>query len=97
MQDCGGTTTPVCGNGTCQPPTETNATCPSDCPPSGPVCGDTVCDMAGGENSTTCPGDCTASSTCPADPTECFLCLIEPTLCPPGLDQTTCQACITMM
>lgn len=52
--------------------------------------------MAGGENSTNCPGDCGGSQggNCPADPTECFLCILEPTFCPAGLDEATCTACI---
>lgn len=45
----------VCGDGTCDI-TEGNATCPNDCPPSGPACGDGACN--GAESSVTCPADC---------------------------------------
>lgn len=84
----------VCGNATCEG--NEPSTCPSDCGGGGggAVCGNGTCEMAAGENSTNCAGDCSASGgTCPADPTECLLCLVDPLFCPSGLDQATCQAC----
>ena len=49
---CGSDTTPdPCGNGVCDAPTETNASCPVDC-----NCGDAVCDVA--EDRTSCTEDC---------------------------------------
>lgn len=94
-QDCGNSATPICGNQMCENG-ETLQNCPNDCSAGVPVCGDSTCDMAGGENSTNCPGDCGGNQggNCPADPLECFGCLIEPSLCPAGLDQAACEACI---
>lgn len=40
-EDCGADC-PICGNGVCEPPTETTETCAPDCPPCN--CGDGVCD-----------------------------------------------------
>ncbi|MBM4352742.1 MAG: hypothetical protein FJ109_02945, partial [Deltaproteobacteria bacterium] len=33
---------PVCGNGKCEPPTESNANCPADCPASAYKAGDVI-------------------------------------------------------
>jgi len=67
-----------CGDGSCNG-SETNATCPQDCP-AGPVCGNGQCES--GETATGCPADCGStgpvcgnqscesgetSSSCPAD------------------------------
>ncbi|MBM4342019.1 MAG: hypothetical protein FJ100_01380 [Deltaproteobacteria bacterium] len=52
-----GATTPVCGNGTCEPG-ETASTCAQDC--KGAVCGNNVCE-APGENAETCAKDCKSS------------------------------------
>lgn len=101
--DCGGGNTAVCGNAACETG-ETNATCPQDCPPAGPVCGDTVCDMAGGENSTNCPGDCTGGGggggggniDCNDEVVlfSCFACLSDPTSCSGfGVTEEDCAAC----
>jgi hypothetical protein len=99
MQDCGGQTTPVCGNGACEGPSETTANCPMDCHAAGPICGDAVCDMAGGENSTNCPGDCTGGGgTLDCNDQNvllaCFACVLDPTTCVPPADATSCAACI---
>jgi hypothetical protein len=95
--DCGGTTNPVCGDGNCQAP-ESNATCASDCPATGPICGDATCDMAGGENSTNCPGDCTTSGVDCMDPIlllGCALCLDDPGVCSILMvTQADCEACV---
>ena len=93
--DCGGTTNPVCGDGNCQAP-ETNATCASDCPATGPICGDGTCDMAGGENSTNCPGDCTTSTLdCQAQETQlqCFACILTAQCTAPYTEQA-CTDCL---
>lgn len=89
--DCGASA--VCGNGTCEGG-ESNASCSSDCPLSA-VCGDGTCDTAGGEDSGTCPGDCSGSTggQCPSDQTVCFLCLLDPSFCM-GVDQATCESCL---
>jgi hypothetical protein len=97
-QDCGGTSNPVCGNGSCEGPTETNATCAQDCPPSGPVCGDNVCDMAGGENSSNCPGDCTGGGSIDCNDQmvliACVACLLDPTGCSAlGVTEADCLTC----
>jgi len=44
-----------CGDGTCNPESETSATCPADCPS---VCGDKACTRT--ENVENCPVDCKA-------------------------------------
>jgi len=98
MADCGSggnnNPTETCGNGTCEG--NEPSTCPADCPPAA-VCGNGTCEMAAGETSSNCAGDCTSSGgTCPADPTECVLCLLDPMFCPAGLDQATCTACALM-
>lgn len=49
---------PLCGNGTCEAVYETCTSCPQDCAACGPVCGDHVCDEAGGETCSTCETDC---------------------------------------
>jgi len=56
-KDCGGTTGPVCGNGTCEQG-EDEANCPSDCEPAVWPCGDGKCGL--GENYENCPDDCTS-------------------------------------
>ena len=52
---CGGSTGPVCGDGTCDGG-ETATSCPADCATTGPVCGDGTC--AAGETAASCPADC---------------------------------------
>lgn len=48
---------PVCGDGKCEPPTETYTDCPSDCPKPLPVCGDEKCEPPT-ETYANCPSDC---------------------------------------
>ncbi|MBS1118857.1 MAG: hypothetical protein H6Q90_1085 [Deltaproteobacteria bacterium] len=96
--DCGGQVTPVCGNSACEAPSETTANCPSDCPATGPVCGDAVCDAAGGETSANCPGDCTGGSTIDcADQNVvllCVACFLDPTACVAPVTVEACTACV---
>ena len=47
----------VCGDGQCTPG-ESCGSCPSDCPSSGPVCGNGVCEAGAGEDCIGCPADC---------------------------------------
>ncbi len=49
----------VCGDGTCQP-SETMASCPSDCSGGAAVCGDAICQAT--ETPQTCPSDCSTGS-----------------------------------
>jgi hypothetical protein len=102
-QDCGANN-PVCGNGSCQGPSETNASCPADCPPAGPICGDAVCDMAGGENSTNCPGDCMGGGGGNIDCNDdaivfaCGACLFEPGACSVfGVTEADCLSCVGLL
>lgn len=100
--DCGNgnPSNPVCGNGTCEA-NESPATCASDCQASGPVCGDGTCDMAGGENSSNCAGDCAGGGGGGSlDCSDfgilfaCASCMDDPSTCAPlGVDQTSCQQC----
>ena len=75
----------VCGNGTCES-SESNATCPSDCPAT-QACGDLVCQS--GETTVNCPFDCPPSgcnngtcastenaTTCPQDCDPATKCMI---------------------
>jgi hypothetical protein len=55
----GGSTGPVCGDGTCDSG-ESKASCPSDCGTTSPKCGDGLCN--GTETKASCPGDCGTSS-----------------------------------
>ncbi len=47
---------PRCGDGSCDPGSETPCLCPTDCGACPPSCGDGACDV--GEGSTGCPEDC---------------------------------------
>ncbi len=96
VQDCGAPS--PCPNGTCDVG-ETNISCPMDCPAAGPICGDTICDMAGGENSTNCPGDCMGGGGAldcndPNVALSCFFCASDPTQCSAlGVDPAGCATC----
>jgi len=71
-KDCGGSTGPVCGDGSCDGG-ETAATCPADCGTTGSVCGDGACDA--GETAATCPADCGSTpSTCDGGITDVGCC-----------------------
>jgi len=54
-------TGPICGDGICEEARscESSITCPSDCC-TAPTCGNGVCELACGENSSNCLGDCLA-------------------------------------
>lgn len=64
---------PVCGDGTCEEPYETEETCAADCS----SCGDGICQFNGTEP-VTCPQDCCGDGVC--DPGEADVC---PTDCNP--------------
>jgi len=58
QSDCGAAA--ACGNSTCETG-ESTATCPADCPASGPVCGDGTCTAP--ETAANCPDDCSTSGS----------------------------------
>jgi V8-like Glu-specific endopeptidase len=60
LKACGGTTSPVCGNGTCENG-ESEVSCPADCT-TGPVCGNGTCES--GETSASCAADCYVAPVC---------------------------------
>jgi hypothetical protein len=61
----------VCGDGDCTPG-ERCTTCSADCPGSGPVCGNGICETGGGEDCLGCPADCRGQTT--GNPSNRFCC-----------------------
>ena len=57
----------VCGNGMCNPYTESYETCPDDCDQVA-RCGNGKCEPAGGEDKFTCPADCDPVYVCGGSP-----------------------------
>lgn len=91
----------VCGNQKCEPPTENNTTCATDCPTS-PMCDhDTVCEPP--ESTANCSDDCPAPAMCPGIPSGCKDCAngdipaciaLQVFWDIPNLDPAACQMCI---
>jgi hypothetical protein len=62
------------------------------------MCGDGVCDMANGETSATCPGDCQTQGMLDCQDhavlLQCFACLLDETSCVPPVTVDACTLCI---
>lgn len=90
-------TGPVCGNKTCEAPTETSVTCAADCPVTGPVCGNNTCE-APTETSVTCAADCPVvgpvcgNNTCEPPTETSATCIADCPVVGPVCGNSTCES-----